>query len=645
MSYAAAHEGGRVRARTRRLLIRLGACVVISLVLAGATALLSSAGSLARFETIFYDEAFPRGEPADATVVVAIDDEALTEVGAPWPWTRAVYAELVRGLSEAGAEVIAFDVAFVDPQPGDDELAAAMREAGNVVLISIPVSSGEEDEKGAAGAGATDRSVARTATGLTQPDLRSPVPELADAAVAVAHPIVSYSSTDGVVRELPLAVEDRDARVVPALSLAAVATSAGQPPDPIMRRPSGVQAAGRAVPTDEDYELRISYADGLQTAEPEVRSDAVVSAGAVLAGEAPSLDGKVAFVGVTDVSLGDRALSPVAKQIGIPGVLVHANAFNTIETRNYVSIASTLETTLWVLLIALVLSLAVQFLPAWLAGVVAVVTFVAYLFGAYLRADTGTIMTFVYPTLAVALAVPLSGGVRYVVETRQRRMVSALFSQYIPPSVAEQLIDEGRIASAAEGARVDGTAIFIDLRGFTTLSSRMEATQVNRMLSDFYEYGSGLVLEHGGTLMTYIGDEIFAIFGAPLPSDDHAARALACAEAMQERVGELDATLAEHGFEHVRFGIGLNAGELIVSHAGSTWRRQYTAIGDTVNVASRLTGQAGPGQVVLSESVRTAADPPPKVEAMGSLSMKGVRGDFVAWKLVLDNPPSGTADR
>jgi adenylate cyclase len=239
----------------------------------------------------------------------------------------------------------------------------------------------------------------------------------------------------------------------------------------------------------------------------------------------------------------------------------------------------------------------------------------------------------------------LSGGVRYVVETRQRRRVAALFSQYVPDRVATQLIDEGRVASATAGERVVASAMFCDLRGFTELSAQLEPTQVNDVLTDFYEYSSAIVLDHDGTLMTYIGDEIFVIFGAPVPTADHAARAVACARALQERVSELDETLESHGFAPLRFGIGVNAGELVAVHAGSSRRRQYTAIGDTVNVASRLCGQAGPGQVVLSDAtVRASAQDLP-IEPLGPREMKGVPDDFVAWKLVLDRPPSGTRDR
>jgi adenylate cyclase len=600
------------------------------------TALFASAGRLSRFEGDASDLAFPRGEADESVAVVSLDTRALLEVDPAWPWPRTRHADLVRALDEAGARLIVFDVAFVNAADGDEELADAMTEAGNVVLTASAYSAVD-------GEGHAVRS-----PGLQKMSVVRPVERLAEAAVAVGHSNVTLDSTDGVVRELPLVVEDQDRRVVPALSLAAATAMAraesDQPVEPIMRRPTGVQAGGRAIPTNERYEMRVSYTPELSTTRLK---GPILSAADVLNGGLPddALRDKVVFIGATDVSLGDRVLTPVDKDTGLPGVLVHANAYDTLASRTYVTPASTLEIFVCVLLVSLVLTFAVQFLPWWAATAVALGLLVAYLFTAYLRADTGTLMNISYPTIAVAIAVPVSLSVRYLVEIRQRRRVNALFSQYVPDRVARQLIDEGRVDTVLEGQRVEVTTMFSDLRGFTEYSARLAPAEVNAMLTDFYEYVSQRVLAHGGTVMTYIGDDVFSIFGAPVPLDDHEARAVACARELQEHIDELDRNLEAHGFEKLRFGIGLNAGEVVASHIGSNWRRQYTAIGTTVNIASRLCSQAGPGQIVLSESVRAGIDPPPEVQAMRPLQMKGVAPDFVAWKLVLAREPSGTCDR
>jgi adenylate cyclase len=619
--------------RTRRLVLRVGACVLISVALAGLTAAFASANRFTRFEGVATDQAFPRGEADSSVAVVAIDRQALLDVDPSWPWSRRLHAKMVRTLHEGGARLIVFDIAFIASSEGDPELADAIEDAGNVVLAATAHSPlGDDGEP-------------KRTDGVLQSTVVRPVEVLSDGALAVAHTHVTYDGTDGVVRELPLVVEDEDRHIVPALSLAAIAagTSSDQPAEPIVRRPSGVQAGGRAIPTDEQYDMRISYTPDLS----RTTSPSVISAATVLNDELPdgAVEDKVVFIGATDVSLGDRVLTPVSKETGLPGVLVHANAYDTLVSRTYLAPASTLEIFMCVLLVSLLITFAVQFLPWWAAAAVAFGMLIVYLFAAYLRADTGTLMNFTYPTIAVALAVPSSLGLRYLVELRQRRRVNALFSQYVPDRVAQQLIDEGRVDTVLEGQRLDVTTMFSDLRGFTEYSSRLAPAEVNAMLTDFYEYVSQRVLAHGGTVMTYIGDDVFSIFGAPVPMDDHAARAVACARELQEQIEELDENLREHGFRALRFGIGLNAGEVVASHIGSSWRRQYTAIGTTVNVASRLCSQAGPGQIVLSESVRAGIDPPPEVEAIGPFQMKGVSDEFVAWKLVLDREPSGTRDR
>jgi adenylate cyclase len=631
------------------LLLRAGACVVISVALAGLTAALASVNRFTRFEGDASDLAFPRGDATPSVAVVAVDTRSLLAVDPSWPWPRREHAELIRALHEAGAKLIVYDITFVAPAPGDDELAEAISSAGNVVLGASAYSpQADEASDGEDDAGASSTGIAE----LQRFDVVRPIDALAEAAVGIGHTQIVLDGTDGVVRQLPLVVEDQDRRVVPALSLAALAAESEQPVEPIVRQPTGVQVGDRAIPTDRDHDLRISYSDGLSAltsddVETPGWEGPIYSAADVLAGDfetAPVRD-KVVFVGATDVSLGDRLLTPVSKQIGLPGVLVHANAYSTMVDRSYVAPAATLEIALTVLLVSLVLTFAVQFLPLWAWVGVAAGMLVAYLLAAYLRADTGTIMNFTYPTIAVALAVPSSLGVRYFGETRQRRRVNALFSQYVPAHVAKQLIDEGRVDTVMEGQRVEVTTMFSDLRGFTEYSARLAPAEVNAMLTDFYEYVSQRVLAHGGTVMTYIGDDVFSIFGAPVPFDDHQARAVACARELQENIEELDRNLQSHGFEKLRFGIGLNAGEVVASHIGSNWRRQYTAIGTTVNIASRLCSHAGPGQIVLSESVRAGIDPPPNVDAVGPLEMKGVSKDFVAWRLVLEREPSGTRNR
>jgi adenylate cyclase len=202
--------------------------------------------------------------------------------------------------------------------------------------------------------------------------------------------------------------------------------------------------------------------------------------------------------------------------------------------------------------------------------------------------------------------------------------VTALFSQYVPEAVAQQLVDADRAQVAAEGERLDMTVLFCDLRGFTALSESLEPATVRVMLNHYYDRVTDVVLAMGGTLMKYVGDEVFAVWGAPLPTPDHSARAFECAMAIQGLTPTLNAELVELGAPAVAFGIGLNTGEAVAAHFGGGRRRQYDVVGDTVNVGARLCSIAGRGEIILPEKIyEKVADPPP-VEEVGPVSLKGV---------------------
>jgi adenylate cyclase len=603
--------------RARRRWIQVGGCVAIAAALAALAAAGSAAGSLAGFQERAADSIYPRGTLSSDVVVVAIDSRALARHDQQWPWPRAEQARLVEAVASGRPAVVVIDELFASSADGDDELAAQVARATST---GSPVV-----RAGVADVGGRDHGVL-VASSTIPPDAT-----IAAGAFATGLTTVTPDPNDGVVRQVPLTVEV-DGVFRPSLALAAIAAVDGSTPDVVVR-PGGVQVGRRTIPTGTDHQLRISWPAGLDHGSP-----AVVSAADVLAGQVdPStFRDKAVFVGVTDPTLGDTHLTPLDRATGQPGVEIQAAAFHTMASRHYLEPASTAVIAIEVFVVALVVALAVQLLPLWAAAAASIVAPVTTVAWAWWRADAGTVTNVVFPLVAAVIAVLASGGLRYAVETRHRRQVSRLFAQYVPGPIAEQHVDEGRVDDAVAGQRLDVTVLFCDLRGFTAMSAQVSPEAVNERLSRYYEYASEIVLGHGGTLVQYVGDEVFAVFGAPIAQVDHRASAVACARQLQVDVDRLDAVLAEAGAPPLRFGIGLCAGPVVAAHAGSTWRRQYAVIGDTVNVGSRLCSQAGPGEVVLAESVRAGIDPPPEVDPMGPLRMKGVADDFVAWRLVLD---------
>ena len=395
--------------------------------------------------------------------------------------------------------------------------------------------------------------------------------------------------------------------------------------------------------TDDRYRVRVSWPNGI----PPSVDDAgpVISAADVLSGrfDPADVDGRVVFVGVTDPTLGDQVATPVTKRTPDPGVMVQAAAFHTLASRNYLVGPSTSETILWVALLSLIVALGVQFLPLPASATVCVLSVAAAALVPVQRAAGGTLLYSVYPLLAVVLAVPLSGAVRYRTETRLRRRVSTLFARYVPPPVAAELVRDGRLDEAIEGQRVEVSVLFCDLRGFTPLSAEVEPAQVNRMLSLYYEYVSAAVLGAGGTIVQYVGDEVFAVFGAPVPRQDHASATLECALSVQSDRGSLEELLVSADLPTVEFGIGVNSGEVVAAHAGSSFRRQYSVIGDPVNVGSRLCDEAGDGEVVAAQQTVGDGGSAAGGEAYEPV-LEGVDRSITAWRFRPSRMPGGGGD-
>jgi adenylate cyclase len=589
--------------------LRIAACVAIALLLTGIAALGLDAGALDGFQQQAADSVFPRGHVDPRVAVVGIDAHAIAEQGA-WPWPRSLQAELVRRIGEAGARVVAVDAVYAPARDGDDALAAALRTTDAVVAAAV--------ELGQPGALGLYR--VRSAVGPVEPIA---------AAAAVGHSAV-IPGQDGQVRTVPLVVQE-GRHFVPALSLAVLARMRGAPPV-VTLRPGGVQVGDRVIPTNDAKELTISYAP----APP------VISASDVLAGRvgADELRGKVVFVGVTDLTVGDRVLSPLDDGRGLPGVMTHVMAFNTMLTRAYLAPASRLSVLLWVFFLVLMIALAVQFLPVWVATIVTLAIAAGYVVYAFTRTDHGVVMNFVYPVLALFIAVPASGAVRYFAETRRRRRISRLFAQYVPPAVSQQLVDGTEADELLRGISVRATVLFCDIRGFTALTERLMPPQVRELLDIYYDVMSRVILERDGTVLRYVGDEVYAVFGAPVATDDHAAAALACAGAMHSVRDELNRRLAEAGIPPVAFGIGINTGDLISTVVGSDVRRQYAVIGNSVNLGARLCAQAAAGEIVISQATFDGLPAPPPEYTEYTTQLKGIDGTPTLYRIGAGVPAS-----
>jgi adenylate cyclase len=539
---------------------------------------------------------------SDDVAVIAIDRETLSAAGISWPWPRDVHAELLRTIAAGEPAVVGYDVLFAESRDGDDALIAAMGEVPTVLpsALTLTASPGEPPEI---------------------VDAVLPADQLAAAASAVGHANITVAGDSGVVRELPLYAVDDRGFVYPSLVLAAVAAADGAS-GPVTERPGGVQVGDRFVPLD-DGELAINWAE---TLSPED----VIPAIDVLDGsfDVAQLAGRVVLVGVTDSTLGDQHLVPVDHSGGTSGVVVLANATNTVLSSGYLR-----QPPMWaqlVLIIAaaiLVTSMfaATRLAPALISALVVVAAVV--LFATWRFHADGVQWNVVWPVIAVLLATATGTVWQEVTESRHRRRAWRLFATYVPAEVVRQLEDPHRLAAAVSGTRCDVTVVFCDLRGFTAMSGGLTPPRVRELLETYYDYVVAIIRRERGTVMQFVGDEVFAVFGAPVPDADDASAAVRCALALQDEIGSLHRRLGAAGLPSATFGVGVHRGPVVAAHVGTAQRRQYAVVGETVNLGGRLCEAAGPGEIVVSEQALDEVEgvPRERFAAAEAIELKGVK--------------------
>ena len=204
---------------------------------------------------------------------------------------------------------------------------------------------------------------------------------------------------------------------------------------------------------------------------------------------------------------------------------------------------------------------------------------------------------------------------------RREALVLSNFQRYFSPDLAKTIADHGEEVKLG-GTKKDVVILFTDIRGFTSMSERMDPDDVAQLLREYFTEMVEIIFRHGGTLDKFIGDAIMALWGAPFATEDDADKAVRAAIDMQRKLVELNEHWAESGKPAVQIGIGINFGTVFAGNIGSEQRLEYTVLGDAVNTASRLCSNAGKGEIMVSEPLYKRLKFPPKVEAREPLKVK-----------------------
>jgi len=539
--------------------------------------------------------------PAPAVVVAAIDEKSLEAEGR-WPWPRSRIAALVQALSNDGAKVVGFDVTFAEQDTGNDAaLAAALKESSAAVVLGYFFHMRQADLGYPLGAGDIERRIAalesskyplvRQAAGEPASWIKAYAPQnnldMFTAAAASSGYFNVPSDLDGDVRWMPLAIQSGE-DLFPPLALLCAWHYLGKPQLAIRAGRygvEGVEIAERFIPTDEDGRLLLNYRGPPVTFPYYSASD-------ILARRLPpgTFRDKIVLVGATAIGIGDLRSAPFAPVY--PGVEIHATAIDNILVGDFLARPrwSKVLDFAAIIILGLVVGATVpraSALGGFLTAAALLLLYVLLAGGLFLKARVW--LNMVYPVLALAGTYTLLTVYRYVSEEQERKRIKLAFQRYVAPDVIEIMLKE------PGGVRLGGhedvlTGLISDLEGFTTFSERHAPSEIIGVLGDYYAEMTEQIYAQQGTLVEYVGDEIFALFGAPVAQPDHARRACATALAMRSRRAALSDEWVKAGRPRVKARTGINTGTMLVGNIGSKYRFHYGAIGDPVNLTSRLEG-------------------------------------------------------
>jgi adenylate cyclase len=306
------------------------------------------------------------------------------------------------------------------------------------------------------------------------------------------------------------------------------------------------------------------------------------------------------------------------------GYRIMADAMSTVLLDRYVRVQSHSSMLLAVLALSLLTAIVVYILSFRAAVFATAAILVLYYLGIFLLGQRNYLADPLYSPLAIVLSASFSLGARYVLVERERRKVERIFGHYVDPRIVKQLAATHSVEQMiSRGERRDLTLLFVDIRGFTAMSEAMAAEDVLSVIQHYLDDISALILKWDGTIDKYVGDEVVALWNAPVAQPNHALLALRCAYDMIAQAPELQAKLVDHGLPPVSWGIGINSGPAVVGNMGSKDRLQYTALGDTVNTAARFCSAAPAFNLLIGWPTYEACADYIAVDEMPGLQLKG----------------------
>jgi adenylate cyclase len=571
----------------------------------------------------FYQRVHPRAGVDSPVRVVDIDDASLAKLG-QWPWPRTMMATLTQRLSELGAASIGYDILFPEPDRlgavNDDAFAAALAASNSVLGFSVSSNAPKFVLTPK-----TSIAVSGSNPGPYLPPIPGavvPLPQLGEAAAGLGGLSLNAEDSAGTVRRIPMLWTD-GGQLFPGLSLEALRLALGVRTMVALGDTTGgntlegVRVGPFTVSTNASGEV-VLY-------DRPPNPDQVISAADLLGDDYLSLQdqvaGRIVLIGTSASGLLDLHATPLSAST--PGVLIHAAVIDQIVSGQFLSRADWVQgLELLIMAVAGGLLVVAVLRLGPLAGLLVAIALIgavtATSYAAF--ATRGWLIDATYPAAAALLVYTAMVYFQFSLTERNRQELRRAFGYYVAPELLE------RIERSADQLKLGGeareiTVMFADIRGFTAFTEAHKPTETLAMLNTLFGALGKEIVDRHGTIDKFIGDSIMAFWNAPVDVADHARRAAESALAMRER---LDALNRDGQLSGIAIGIGLSTGEALVGNMGLESRFDYSAIGDTVNVASRVETESKiiGFDITASDELRQAVPDLAWLEA-GTVQLKG----------------------
>ncbi len=570
---------------------KLTKTLLISLFISIIVALLMTAGFLNTWESKISDAFYSPSNPIDEIVIVAIDDNSFSKLGM-FPWPRNYYANVIENLNQSS--IIGIDIIFdlTTNTENDSNLADSLKTDNVVMAMEYTSFSHKNGEL-----------IGET---LLKPNDVLGVPG-EDFDIGFVN---LYQDSDGVIRSfIPQlsGIEDHE-----HFSIVIVSKYTGISPDLGSNR---MLIKFYEEPNGYDY---ISFYDVYNNNIP------------------PSyFEGKIVLIGVTSPIEHDDYVVPISNN-AMPGVEIHANLVQSILTKDFLYYQDDVSSIGIVILFALLTGFLLFKFKMHIATILVVLLAIAYIFFSVIYSfDSGIILNILYPLLSISLVYIAVVVVYYRTEEKTRKWITSVFGKYVSPVVIDNLIRNPDMINLG-GAKRNITIFFSDIRGFTSISERLEPEELVHLLNEYLTEMTSIIIKDQGLVDKYMGDAIMAFWGAPLDKPDHAETACSSSLEMVEKLRELQKKWKNEGIPSFDIGIGLNSGDAIVGNMGSSTRFDYTAMGDNVNLASRMEGlnKLYGTNIIITEKTYKIVKDTFEIRKLDAVKVKGKQKPILIYELL-----------